>query len=159
MRTFFAALRDANPPSAEGRRFVYVPYDQLTDAVGLLSGDPDGLGIVLVESAHKAGRRPYHQQKLALILANMRHFALEQAARGVFVDYRAGERLVVEVAASAAPARNNRYGRPFVSSASPAKTPPAVIRPRLRNAAPSASSRIEIAVSAANGPSNSAYGT
>jgi deoxyribodipyrimidine photolyase-related protein len=42
---------------------------------------------VLVESAGKAGRRPYHKQKLALLLTNMRHFALEQATRGVAVLY------------------------------------------------------------------------
>ena len=36
-------------------------------------------GIVLIESPHKAALRPYHRQKLALVLANQRHFALEQA--------------------------------------------------------------------------------
>ena len=39
------------------------------------------------ESAAKAGRRPYHRRKLALVLANLRHFALEQAARGVAVRH------------------------------------------------------------------------
>jgi deoxyribodipyrimidine photolyase-related protein len=45
------------------------------------------LGIVLIENRWKAELRPYHKQKLALILSNMRHFALEQAARGVAVRY------------------------------------------------------------------------
>ena len=53
--------------------------------------DPKNLGIVLVENPWKAARRPYHKQKLALILANLRHFALEQADRGVAVRHVIGE--------------------------------------------------------------------
>ena len=65
-----------------------MPYDQLTGSLGPLSREsPDELGIVLIESSWKAGRRPYHKQKLALVLANQRHFALEQARRGVAVHY------------------------------------------------------------------------
>jgi deoxyribodipyrimidine photolyase-related protein len=71
-----------------GRRWLFVPYDQLSDQIGPLSReDPAKLGIVLVESRWKARRRPYHKQKLAWVLANMRHFALEQATRGVAVRY------------------------------------------------------------------------
>src|SRR5689334_11078367 len=70
------------------RRWLFVPYDQLTDAVGPLSRQPPSeLGIVLVECPEKAERRPYHQQKLALLLTNLRHFALEQAERGVAVRH------------------------------------------------------------------------
>lgn len=86
--TFRAELDRRNSDPA-GRTWVYVPYDQLTDQVGPLSQrDPTELGIVLVESAAKARARPYHKQKLALVLANQRQFALEQAARGVAVDHR-----------------------------------------------------------------------
>ena len=68
--------------------WVFVPYDQLTDRIGPLARHgPEEIGIVLVESRWKACRRPYHKQKLALVLANMRHFALEQARRGVAVRY------------------------------------------------------------------------
>ena len=75
-----------------GRRWIYVPYDQLSDAVGPLSReDPNELGIVLVENAWKARRRPYHRQKLAWVLASGRHFALEQAERGVAVRHVAGD--------------------------------------------------------------------
>lgn len=71
-----------------GRRWLFIPYDQLTDSIGPLSReDPKTLGIVLVENPWKAARRPYHTQKLALILANLRHFALEQAARGVAIRH------------------------------------------------------------------------
>ncbi len=70
------------------RRWIFVAYDQLTDAVGPLAETPAAeLGIVLVEAPHKASHRPYHRQKLALVLANLRHFALEQAARGVAVHH------------------------------------------------------------------------
>lgn len=73
---------------AEGRRWVYVPYDQLTAQVGpLAAAAPEQVGLVLVESPAKAARRPYHQQKLAMVLANQRQFALEQAARGVLVRH------------------------------------------------------------------------
>lgn len=74
--------------AAGARAWVYVPYDQLSDEVGPVARRaPEATGIVMIESAWKAARRPYHKQKLALVLANQRHFALEQAARGVAVDY------------------------------------------------------------------------
>lgn len=70
------------------RRWLYVPYDQLSDRIGPLSREPASeLGIVLVESPWKASRRRYHKQKLFTVLANQRQFALEQAARGVAVRY------------------------------------------------------------------------
>ena len=73
---------------AGGRRWIYIPYDQVTDALGpLYKENPKNLGIVLVENPWKASRRPYHKQKLALILANLRHFALEQARRGIAVRH------------------------------------------------------------------------
>jgi deoxyribodipyrimidine photolyase-related protein len=53
--------------------------------------NPRNLGIVLIENRWKAELRPYHKQKLALILSNMRHFALEQSARGVAVRYLVGD--------------------------------------------------------------------
>ena len=86
MRHFLARLWELNSPS-EDRRWVYVPYDQLNDgAFSLIGGDPSELGIVMVESLGKGKRRPYHKQKLALVLANQRQFALEQA-RQVAVRY------------------------------------------------------------------------
>jgi deoxyribodipyrimidine photolyase-related protein len=86
--------RAADPSS---RRWLFVPYDQLSDAIGPLASEPaETLGIVLVESAAKGRRRPYHRQKLALILANLRHFALEQAERGVAVRHVTTERSYAE---------------------------------------------------------------
>ncbi len=69
-----------------GRRWIFVPYDQLSCEMGRLSREqPSDLGLILVENPWKADRRPYHRQKLALILTNGRHFALEQARRGLAV--------------------------------------------------------------------------
>ena len=69
-----------------------MPYDQLNQGLGALAtAPPETLGLVFVESAWKASRRPYHQQKLAFLLSSQRHFALEQAARGVAIHYLIGE--------------------------------------------------------------------
>jgi deoxyribodipyrimidine photolyase-related protein len=86
---FARRLAQRNPTGDRAeRRWLYVPYDQLHDGIGPLAREEPGrLGIVLVESPAKAGRRPYHRQKLALVLANQRHFALEQVARGVAVRH------------------------------------------------------------------------
>lgn len=86
-RHFLRALAQRSPRTGE-RRWLYVPYDQLTDQCGpLAEHPPEELGIVMIENAAKARRRPYHKQKLALVLANGRQFALEQAARGVAVRW------------------------------------------------------------------------
>ena len=91
MRRFLARLQQLNPPRG-GRRWLYLPYDQLSDQFGPLAQDPAAeLAIVLIENPAKAARRPYHRQKLAWILTQQRQFALEQAARGVHVVYRVGD--------------------------------------------------------------------
>jgi deoxyribodipyrimidine photolyase-related protein len=84
---FRQALADLQPRSARPRRWVFVAYDQLNDRLAPLDQDPAELGIVVVEAPAKAARRPYHRQKLALVLTNLRHFALEQARRGVAVRH------------------------------------------------------------------------
>jgi deoxyribodipyrimidine photolyase-related protein len=87
MTRFSTELAECQP-DPEGRRWIFVPSDQLSDRIGPLAReDPAELGIVLVESAWKVRRRPYHRQKIGLILANLRHFALEQAQRGVAVRH------------------------------------------------------------------------
>ena len=63
-------------------------YDQLNTRFGLLhTHAPEDVGIVLCETSWKPSQRPYHQQKLALLLSSQRHFAIEQARRGVRVHY------------------------------------------------------------------------
>ncbi len=74
------------------RSWIYVPYDQLNATIGPLSRlDPSEAGIVMVEAPWKAARRPYHKQKLATVLTAGRHFALEQAERGVAVRFFVSE--------------------------------------------------------------------
>ena len=91
MRQFFRHLKKLNPAS-KPKRWLYLPYDQLSDQIGVLSREPaENLGILLVENPEKAARRPYHKQKLAWILTQQRQFALEQARRGVRVEYRVGD--------------------------------------------------------------------
>ena len=88
MSLFHQQILQAKPTPHDiaTRRWIYVPYDRLTDRTGPIAQQPAAqTGIVVVESAAKASRRPYHKKKLVLLLANMRHFALEQAARGVSV--------------------------------------------------------------------------
>ena len=88
MSKFSQALEQRQPARAGDRRWLFVPYDQLHDGIGPLAREPaDELGVVLIESRDKPRRRPYHRHKLALVLANLRHFALEQAERGVAVRH------------------------------------------------------------------------
>ena len=80
--------RQRSQSATRARRWLFVPYDQQSDEIGPLASEPpEALGIILVESPWKARRRPYHKRKLALILSNLRHFALEQAERGVAVRH------------------------------------------------------------------------
>lgn len=90
---FLRALgqRSATRPSLGDKRWVYVPYDQLTTEVGPLSRSaPSETCVVLIESADKPARRRYHKKKLAFVLSNQRHFALELAERGFSVLYLMG---------------------------------------------------------------------
>ncbi len=90
MSLFQQSMESAAPSTDDvrNRRWIYVPYDRLTDAAGPLAETPPAdAGIVMMEALAKAHRRPYHKKKLILILASQRHFALEQAARGVKVAY------------------------------------------------------------------------
>ena len=87
MSHFRDALR-ARRHREDNRRWLFIAYDQLSDAIGPLAWEPaKELGIIVVECPEKAARRPYHKQKLALLRANLRHFAIEQAARGVAVRH------------------------------------------------------------------------
>ncbi len=99
MSAFLDALRALQGDRDEGgRRWTFVAYDQLSDRIGPLAGaGPREAGIVLVESGWKPRLRPYHQQKLLYLLASQRHFALEQARRGVAVRYRFSERPYADV--------------------------------------------------------------
>jgi deoxyribodipyrimidine photolyase-related protein len=90
MPPFLEQIARARPTKKDvkARRWIYLPYDRLTDRTGPLATVPAAeAGLILVESSAKGHRRPYHKKKIALLLANERHFALEQAARGVAILY------------------------------------------------------------------------
>ncbi len=90
MATFQKQIAAHSPKAADlrSRRWIYIPYDRYTDRTGPLTEQPPAqTGIVIVESTAKALRRPYHKKKLIVLISNMRHFALEQAAKGVKVLY------------------------------------------------------------------------
>src|SRR3954469_4458264 len=94
MSTFRELIAAASPTEhdLEKRRWIFVPYDRLTDRVGPLSEqDAKSTGIVIVESTNKGHRCAYHKKKLVLLISNMRHFAIEQAERGVSVLYHFSE--------------------------------------------------------------------
>jgi deoxyribodipyrimidine photolyase-related protein len=90
MSSFERQVEDFYPSEQEiaRRHWIYVPYDRFTDRVGPIAEQAAAdTGIVIVESTAKALRRPYHKKKLVVLISNMRHFALEQQARGVAVLY------------------------------------------------------------------------
>jgi deoxyribodipyrimidine photolyase-related protein len=91
MPAFEKQIKAALPTASDiaNRRWIYIPYDRYTDRTGpLTEQSPSETGIVIVESTAKAFRRPYHKKKLVVLISNMRHFALEQQAKGVSVLYR-----------------------------------------------------------------------
>jgi deoxyribodipyrimidine photolyase-related protein len=90
MATFQQLIKPAQPTARDikARRWIYIPYDRYTDRTGpLTEQSPEQTGIVIVESTAKGLRRPYHKKKLVVLISNMRHFALEQAAKGVKILY------------------------------------------------------------------------
>jgi deoxyribodipyrimidine photolyase-related protein len=88
MSAFLKEIAPALRRDRRGRRWVYVAYDQLTTDHGPLHDTaPSELGVVMLENPFKAARRPYHKQKLAIVLANGRHFACEPARRGVALRF------------------------------------------------------------------------
>ena len=62
----------------------FVSYDQLSQ--DLLPENKD-VGLIFIETSWKANQLPYHKQKLALLLSNQRHFALEMQDAGYSVRY------------------------------------------------------------------------
>ena len=87
MKRFRACLERATDRQ-EADRWLFVTYDQLSDdAVSQWMASPGATGLILCETSWRPKQRAYHQQKIALILANQRQFALEQARHGVPVRY------------------------------------------------------------------------
>jgi len=69
-------------------KLVFILGDQLTRGLSALEGiDPAQDVVLMVEVAAEATYVRHHKQKIALILAAMRHFAVELRAEGLRVDY------------------------------------------------------------------------
>ncbi len=86
-RTRLANLAATSKPE----RWLFVAFDQLSATLGPLRAAAGGrTGIIMCETTWRPKQRAYHQQKLALVLANQRQFAIEQASRGVPVRYLMG---------------------------------------------------------------------
>jgi len=71
------------------RPLVLVLGDQLTTTLASLRDLPDGAVVALCEVAAEGRYVPHHPQKIALILAAMRHFAETLRERGYRVHYSA----------------------------------------------------------------------
>jgi len=86
-RGFFASQLNSVTPK-DAQRWIWLAYDQLnlTFLEGLGSDFHD-FGIILIESSQKGRSMPFHQQKLAFLLSNQRHFALEVQAQGLPVYF------------------------------------------------------------------------
>jgi len=68
---------------------VWVLGDQLNRRTGALgSADPATTRVLMVESASKISSKPFHRQRIHLIVTAMRRFAAELANEGFSVDYR-----------------------------------------------------------------------
>lgn len=69
-------------------RSVWILGDQLSPThAALAAADPARDRVVMIESRARGGHYRYHQHKLVLVYAAMRHFAEELRSRGWRVDY------------------------------------------------------------------------
>ena len=73
---------------------VWVLGDQLNRRTGALAAvNPTTTRVLMVESAGKISSRPFHRQRIHLIVTAMRRFAAELQGDGFDVDYRKGPSL------------------------------------------------------------------
>ncbi|MBM4115691.1 MAG: cryptochrome/photolyase family protein, partial [Phycisphaerae bacterium] len=85
---------------ARASAWVLALPDQLTQDIGPLARDRHA-GVILVESDEWMSRRPYHRQRLALLLLNAREFAEECRAAGRAVHCAQGRASIVDLVRSA----------------------------------------------------------
>ena len=72
---FLQELKKYHQAAMKVDRWQLLFYDQLN--LQFLQTQNTSTGLIFIETTWKPQQRPYHKQKLAFILANMRHFALE----------------------------------------------------------------------------------
>jgi deoxyribodipyrimidine photolyase-related protein len=85
--SFFQTISEGFPKKKEIKKWnwKFVLYDQLSHDHPLLS-DPNA-GLIFIETSAKPALRPYHKQKLVILLSSMRHFAMEMKERGFPILY------------------------------------------------------------------------
>ena len=92
-------------------RTIWILGDQLSlTNSALAAADPQEAVVLMVESKARGKVLRYHQQKLVLIYAAMRHFAQELEAAGWHVDYTRLEEGLSFESAAAAPSGKARAG-------------------------------------------------
>lgn len=83
---FFSKLRDDS--TLQPKRWLWVAHDQLHPQLNPWAGEsPEETGLIFIESKQRGNTRPYHRQKLAFLLSNLRHRALESQQEGHPVRY------------------------------------------------------------------------
>jgi deoxyribodipyrimidine photolyase-related protein len=89
---FLRSIRQFAPdPDRPPSRWVLVLYDQLRPAHPLVTGPPADVGVIYIETSAKPARRPYHAQKLVLLLSAMRHDAEARGRAGHAVRYHVSD--------------------------------------------------------------------
>ena len=112
-----SSKQDLKPHPNLPLNWLYIPYDQLnlnlpplvppsdspffpppysSEAESLGFG-PSRWGVILIESRCWDQVRPYHRQRIALCMANQRHFAFELVKAGYTVRYHIQEDSISEV--------------------------------------------------------------
>ena len=87
---FLSLLR--NDSSLKPKRWLWVAHDQLHSQLNPWADEPpEETGLIFVESKQRGNVRPYHRQKLAFLLSNLRHRALEAQQEGHPVRYLVSE--------------------------------------------------------------------
>lgn len=82
-------------PAIQVKRILYLAHDQLHRKYGVLkNADPQTDAVVLVESRRMVTGRPWHPERLFLILSAARHFAQELQSEGFSVEYIKAESTV-----------------------------------------------------------------
>ncbi len=81
-------------------RTIWVLGDQLNRQLGALRGaTPGDDRVLLVESEAKLASKPFHRQRLHVVVASMRRFVQELQAEGFEVDHRQAASLAAGLAA------------------------------------------------------------
>ena len=79
---------------------VWILGDQLNRRISSLAGrSPDHTRVLFIESTAKISSKPFHRQRLHLVITAMRRFAGELEAGGFHVDYRLADSFAAGLAA------------------------------------------------------------